>query len=101
MLRTLRFLLRKEFTQILRDKLMLRQMMLMPIIQLLILSSAATFEVKTARLYVIDLDHSAASRGLVDRFRASGRFIAFVDRARERGHSRPACRRHSSHRAGL
>jgi ABC-2 type transport system permease protein len=73
-MRTLRFLLRKEFTQIFRDKLMLRQMLLMPIIQLLILSSAATFEVKTARLYVVDVDRSETSRGLVDRFRASGRF---------------------------
>jgi ABC-2 type transport system permease protein len=75
MLRTLRVLLRKEFTQIVRDKLMLRQMLLMPIIQLLILSSAATFEVKTARMYVVDLDHSAMSRGLVDRFLASRRFV--------------------------
>jgi ABC-2 type transport system permease protein len=74
-MRTLRFLLRKEFTQILRDRLMLRQMILMPIIQLLILSSAATFEVKTARMYVVDADQSATSRGLVTRFRASGRFV--------------------------
>jgi ABC-2 type transport system permease protein len=73
-MRILRFLLRKEFTQILRDKLMLRQMLLMPIVQLLILASAATFEVKTARLYVVDLDRSETSRGLVDRIRASGRF---------------------------
>src|SRR6185503_9576746 len=70
-----RVLLRKEFTQIVRDKLMLRQMILMPIIQLLILSSAATFEVKTARMYVVDLDHSTMSRGLVDRFLASRRFL--------------------------
>jgi len=68
-------LLRKEFTQIVRDKLMLRQMLLLPIIQLLVLSSAATFEVKTARMYVVDLDHSAMSRGLVDRFLASRRFV--------------------------
>ncbi|HEY9229662.1 MAG TPA: ABC transporter permease [Gemmatimonadaceae bacterium] len=74
-MRTLRFLLRKEFTQIVRDRLMLRQMILMPIIQLLILSSAATFEVKTARMYVVDLDRSETSRGLVNRLRASGRFV--------------------------
>src|SRR4051794_2514878 len=73
-MRMLRFLLRKEFTQIVRDKLMLRQMLLMPIIQLVILSSAATFEVKTARLYVVDRDRTETSRGLVDRIRASGLF---------------------------
>ena len=74
-MRTLRFLLRKEFTQILRDHLMLRQMILLPIIQLLVLSSAATFEVKRAQMYVVDLDRTEASRGLVNRFLASGRFV--------------------------
>ena len=73
--RTLRFLLRKEFLQIFRDRFMLRMAILLPIIQLLILSSAATFEVKSAKVYVVDRDHSSTSRGLVDRLRASGRFI--------------------------
>jgi ABC-2 type transport system permease protein len=74
-LQVLRALLRKEYLQIFRDKLMLRQLILMPFIQLLILSSAATFEVKTARMYLVDKDHTAASRGLVDHLRASGRFL--------------------------
>ena len=73
-LRILRVLLRKEYLQIYRDKLMLRQMVMMPFIQLLLLSSAATFEVKTAHVYLVDRDHSEASRGLVDRLHASGRF---------------------------
>ncbi|HEX2722286.1 MAG TPA: ABC transporter permease [Gemmatimonadaceae bacterium] len=73
-LRILRVLLRKEYLQIYRDKLMLRQMLLMPFIQLFLLSSAATFEVKTARVFLVDRDHSATSRGLVDRLHASGRF---------------------------
>ncbi|HUQ48799.1 MAG TPA: ABC transporter permease [Gemmatimonadaceae bacterium] len=70
----LKALLRKEYLQIFRDKLMLRQLILMPFIQLLLLSSAATFEVKTANVYLVDQDHSTASRGLVDHLRASGRF---------------------------
>ena len=73
-MQVLRALLKKEFLQIGRDKLMIRQIFLMPIIQLVLLSSAATFEVKRAATYVVDRDHSAASRGLVDRLRASGRF---------------------------
>jgi ABC-2 type transport system permease protein len=73
--RTLRFLVRKEFLQIFRDRFMVAQMLLMPIIQLLLLSSAATFEVKTADMYVVDRDHSETSRGLVDRMQASRRFI--------------------------
>ncbi|MEP6732845.1 MAG: ABC transporter permease [bacterium] len=74
-MRTLRFLLRKEFLQIFRDRFMLRLSIILPILQLLILSSAATFEVKRARVYVVDRDHSAASRALVDRLQASRRFV--------------------------
>ena len=73
-LQILKVLLRKEYLQIFRDKVMLRQMILMPFVQLLLLSAAATFEVKTARMYLIDRDHTDASRGLVDHLLASGRF---------------------------
>ncbi len=73
-LRVLKVLMRKEYLQIYRDKVMVRQMVLMPLVQLLLLASAATFEVKTAHVYLVDRDHSAASRGLVDRLHASGRF---------------------------
>ncbi len=73
-LRVLKVLLRKEYLQIFRDKVMLRQMLLMPLVQLLLLSAAATFEVKTARMYIVDGDRSDTSRGLVDHLVASGRF---------------------------
>jgi ABC-2 type transport system permease protein len=74
-MRALRFLLRKEFLQIFRDRVILGMLFLMPIVQLLVLANAATFEVKSARLYVVDQDRSAMSRGVVDRLAASGRFI--------------------------
>lgn len=73
-MRTFRFLLHKEFSQIFRDRTMLRILIVMPIIQLLVLSSAATFEVRYARLYLVDHDRSSASRGLVQRLVASGYF---------------------------
>lgn len=73
-MRTLKFLLRKEYRQIFRDRMMLTQILIMPIIQLLLLANAATFEVKTSRLYVVDADHTVTSRGLVDRMVSSGRF---------------------------
>lgn len=75
-MRTLRFLIRKEFLQIRRDHGMLRMLILVPIVQLLILSNAATFEVSSTRMYVVDLDRSSASRGLIQRMVASGRFEA-------------------------
>jgi len=74
-MRTLGYLLRKEFLQIFRDRFMVAQLLLMPIIQLLLLGNAATFEVKSSRMYVVDRDHTETSRGLVDRLQASGRFV--------------------------
>ena len=73
-MRTLRFLLRKEYLQIFRDRIMVAQLLLLPVIQLALLANAATFEIRSARLIVVDDDRSATSRGLVDRMRAAGRF---------------------------
>lgn len=73
-MRTLRFLLRKEYRQIFRDRLMVAQMFVVPIVQLVILANAATFEVKSAPAFIVDLDRTTASRGLVEGFTASGRF---------------------------
>jgi len=73
-MRTLRFLLAKEFRQIRRDPTLLRMLLVVPVIQLLILSSAATFEVTEGRLWVVDQDRSPTSRGLVERAVATGRF---------------------------
>ncbi len=73
-MRVLRALLQKEYRQIFRDRVMLILIFMMPVIQLLVLANAATFEVKSARLYVVDQDRSVSSRGLVNRFLASGRF---------------------------
>lgn len=74
-MRTIRFLLRKEYRQIFRDKAMVFQMLMIPMIQLLVLANAATFEVKRATMYVVDDDHTETSRGLVTRLTASRRFV--------------------------
>lgn len=74
-MRTVRFLLRKEFRQIFRDKTMLGMLLGVPILQLLVLSSAATFEVREGRIWAVDQDQSAASRGLLTRIEGSGRFV--------------------------
>src|SRR4051812_43075794 len=74
-MRALRFLLRKEFLQILRDRTILRMLFMMPLVQLIVLGNAATFEVKRAQLWVVDHDHTSMSRAVVERFVASGRFV--------------------------
>jgi ABC-2 type transport system permease protein len=73
-MRTLRFLLQKEFRQIFRDPSILRIIFIMPVIQLIILPWAADYEVKDIQLSVIDHDHSSYSRQLISKVTASGYF---------------------------
>mgnify|MGYP003507289541 FL=1 len=73
-MRTLKFLLRKEFLQIFRDKLILRMIFALPVIQLIILPYAATYEIKNITLSVVDNDHSEYSRKLINNLTASGYF---------------------------
>lgn len=74
-MRTILFLVRKEMLQVRRDPMLLRMLIAVPIIQLLIVTSAATFEVKRADVLLDDADRTAMSRSLVDAFVASGRFV--------------------------
>ena len=73
-MRILFFLLRKEFLQIFRNKLILRMIFALPVIQLIILPNAATYEVKNITLSVVDQDHSEYSRKLINKFTSSGYF---------------------------
>lgn len=73
-MRTLLFLLRKEFRQIFRNATILRMILLMPVMQLLVLPNAANFEVKNITLCVVDHDHSMGSQHLITAITASGYF---------------------------
>jgi len=73
-MRSLRFLLQKEFRQIFRDPSILRIIFVIPMIQLLILPLAADYEMKNIKLSVVDHDHSAYSRQLISKITASGYF---------------------------
>lgn len=73
-MRTLRFLLQKEFRQVFRDPSILRIIFVMPMIQLLILPWAADYEVKDIQLSVVDHDHSTYSSQLLSKITASGYF---------------------------
>jgi ABC-2 type transport system permease protein len=74
-MRTLKFLLQKEFRQIFRDPSIIRIIFIMPIIQLMILPWAADYEIKNIKLAVVDYDHSDYSRQLTNKITASGYFI--------------------------
>ncbi len=67
-------LLRKEFIQIVRNKPILAMMIGIPIIQLLILAHAATFELRSIEMVVVDKEHSIESRRLIGAFTSGGFF---------------------------
>ena len=70
-MRTILFLIRKEFIQIFRNKFIGRAIFGVPLVQLLILVPAVTFEIKNVNLAIIDRDMSVESRTLVNQLKGS------------------------------
>jgi ABC-2 type transport system permease protein len=73
-MKTILFIIQKEFKQIFRNKGMLPIIFVLPLIQLLILSNAASFEIQNIKFSYVDHDHSAAYRELISKFQASSSF---------------------------
>ena len=71
-MRRIKFLLVKEFKQIFRNKAMLPLIFVLPIIQLIILVNAATFEIKRIDVAILDQDFSKTSRSLVNKLLSTG-----------------------------
>ena len=67
-MRTVWFLLEKEFHQLRRNRTLLLLLLLAPVVQLLVLSNAANYEIRNLNLVVVDQDHSPAARRLIDKF---------------------------------
>lgn len=78
-MKTILYIIQKEFKQIFRNKGMLPIIFVMPLIQLIILSNAATFEVKNIKFAYIDHDHSSTSRTLIEKFNATNYFDVLTD----------------------
>lgn len=72
--RRLTAVIKKEFIHIFRDTRSLAMAFLMPVILLFIFGYGITLDIKSINMGVYDLDKTAESRGLVERFRASGYF---------------------------
>lgn len=70
-MRILATLLVKEFKQIFRNRMMLPIIFVVPVVQMILLTYAASLEMKGISMAVVDQDHSQASRLLVSSFKAS------------------------------
>ncbi len=69
-MKTILHILKKEFRQILRNKVLLPMIFWVPLMQMLILVFAATFDMKKIDMTVVDHNHSETSRQLVAKFNA-------------------------------
>ena len=73
-MKTLGFLLEKEFRQLLRSKQLIGILLIAPLIQLILLPMAADYSVKNISIAVVDNDHSTTSRKLIEKIVSSGYF---------------------------
>ncbi|MCH7514474.1 MAG: ABC transporter permease [Bacteroidetes bacterium] len=73
-MRIILFIIRKEFRQIFRNKAMLPIIFIIPMIQLLILSNAATFEIQNINIVVVDDDNTVTSHRLISKLEGSPYF---------------------------
>lgn len=70
-MKKIKYIFRKEFTQIFRNKTMLPLIFGMPILQLIVLVHAATLEMNSIEMYVVDKDLSSLSKQLISKFEGS------------------------------
>ncbi|MEM6800559.1 MAG: ABC transporter permease [Bacteroidota bacterium] len=82
-MKRLLFIIQKEFIQIFRNKAILPLITVAPIVQLILLSFAASNEVKNVNVAVIDQDLSSYSRRLTNKIRMSDRFSIIEARIAE------------------
>jgi ABC-2 type transport system permease protein len=77
-MRTILYLIRKEFIQIFRNKFISKAIFAIPIVQMVVLVPAVTFEIKDIKLCVVDMDMSSESRELVSMLQGS-KFFRITD----------------------
>lgn len=87
-MRTIFYLIRKEFLQIFRNKFIGKAIFAVPIVQMLILVPAVTFEIRNVSICLIDRDMTSESRRLISQLEGSTffkiRYSTFSDEEAER-----------------
>jgi ABC-2 type transport system permease protein len=74
-MKTLKFLIEKEFKQMFRNPLIPRMIVMYPIMVILVFPWAVSFEIKNIRIDVVDHSKSTYSKRLTDKIEASQYFI--------------------------
>ncbi|MDO9557709.1 MAG: ABC transporter permease [Coriobacteriia bacterium] len=86
--RRIRLLMWKEVLQLLRDKMMLPLIFVMPVMQLVMFGYVVGADVTNLRTVIVDQDHTATSRAITEAFSSSG-YFRIVDRLDSEGAIRP------------
>ena len=87
-MQTILYLIRKEFTQILRHRFMLPVLIVMPLVQLIILAHAADFEIRNIKLHIVSHEPNELNQRLIQQFGATRHFqIAGVSGSQQMAHN--------------
>jgi ABC-2 type transport system permease protein len=70
-MKTIFYVIQKEFIQVKRNKIMLRMIIMIPLLQMLVLVFAATYDLKNVNIFLVDKDMSSTSRELTSKLDAS------------------------------
>ncbi len=74
------FLIQKEFIQVFRDRAIIFIIFVMPLVQVLLLGSAVSTDIKHIKTIICDLDRTPSSRELIKRFQHTQYFdLQFVE----------------------
>jgi len=70
----IKYLLKKEFKQILRNSFLPKMIFVFPFMVLMVFPWAASYEIKNLNLSVVDNDHSTYSQQLIQKITSSNYF---------------------------
>lgn len=73
-MRVILMLIKKEFLQVSRNKLLMQILIVAPLVQFLIFPFTADYEIKTLKIAFVDNDKTSTSRGIINKFTYSEYF---------------------------
>ncbi|MBP1672663.1 MAG: type transporter [Bacteroidetes bacterium] len=76
-MRVILMLIKKEFLQVYRNKLLMSILIVAPLVQFVIFPFTADYEIKVVKIGFIDSDHSSLTRQMVEKFTYSPYFINY------------------------
>lgn len=84
-MRVILMLIKKEFLQVSRNKLLMQILIVAPLVQFLIFPFTADYEIKVLKIAFVDNDKSSTSRGIINAFTYSEHFksLGILDSRKE------------------